>query len=849
MKEVAVLNHVAGMKVGLSFVWKLNKFKYVRLLVGALAILSALSPIPASAQEQEEVRRGPVVIDEDKHDVSAPLRDIVLIGPQQGSRAKPLPHRRPGPTRVGTGPSPAEPSGPSPQVATTNAQNFNGIGTTGFAPPDPNASVGSTQVVETVNDSYQVFNKSNGASELGPVSIGNLWVGFGGVCETGNLSDPVVIYDKAAGRWLISILAFDNTFSTNEECIAVSTTSDATGSFHRYALSFGNDNNDYTKISAWPDAYYLTANIFQFGTSFIGPAACALDRTAMLAGRAATAQCFLFSTNDASLLASDLDGSTAPPANSPNFLMELGTSTTLKLFKFHVDFVTPSHTTLTGPTALTVPSFTDACGGSGGTCIPQPGTSQQLDSLGERLMFRLAYRNFGSHESLVASHSVTAGGGTAVRWYEIRSPNGTPAVFQSGTFAPDTKSRWVPSIAMDQSGDIALGYSLSSSSVFPSIAYTGRVPTDALGTMEAETIILTGSGSQTGGLSRWGDYTSMAIDPVDDCTFWYTNEYLPNNGRFNWATRIASFSFPSCGSSLPGFAVAATPSSRSVVQGNSTTYTATASAVNGSGETVTFSASGLPTGAKANFNPPSVTGSGSSTLTVSTTGSTPAGTHTITISGTSGTVTKSTTVSLTVNPVPTPDFGLSTSPSSVTITQGGRGSSAITIRPVNGFTGSVTFSNSTLPSGVTAAFGPNPATGSSTVTFSASSFARTGTATVSITATSGSLTHTTTVTLTVNPAPNFSLSASPGNVTIRRGNSGTSTITVHRTNGFTGSVAFSASSLPGGVTASFNPTSSTTATTLTLKVSSSANPGTFGVSVRGSSGGLTHSIRISLTVQ
>jgi subtilase family serine protease len=166
-------------------------------------------------------------------------------------------------------------------------------------------------------------------------------------------------------------------------------------------------------------------------------------------------------------------------------------------------------------------------------------------------MFRLAYRNFGSHESLVASHSVTAGGGTAVRWYEIRSPNGTPAVFQSGTFAPDTKSRWVPSIAMDQSGDIALGYSLSSSGVFPSIAYTGRVPTDALGTMEAETIIHTGSGSQTGGLSRWGDYTSMAIDPVDDCTFWYTNEYLPSNGSFNWATRIASFSFPSCGSSLP----------------------------------------------------------------------------------------------------------------------------------------------------------------------------------------------------------------------------------------------------------------------------------------------------------
>ena len=223
---------------------------------------------------------------------------------------------------------------------------------------------------------------------------------------------------------------------------------------------------------------------------------------------------------------------------------------------------------------------------------------------------------------------------------------------------------------MDQAGDIALGYSLSSSSVFPSIAYTGRVPSDAQGTMESETMLLSGSGSQTGGLSRWGDYTSMAIDPVDDCTFWYSNEYLSNTGSFNWATRLASFKFPTCGSTTPDFTIAATPSSQSVTQANSTTYTATIGAVNGFTGTVSLSVtSGLPGGASANFSPASVTGSGNSTLTVSTASTTPAGTYTLTITGSSGS-THSTTVTLIVNSASSQDFSVSASPSSRTVTAG-----------------------------------------------------------------------------------------------------------------------------------------------------------------------------------
>jgi fibronectin type 3 domain-containing protein len=220
-------------------------------------------------------------------------------------------------------------------------------------------------------------------------------------------------------------------------------------------------------------------------------------------------------------------------------------SNKLNLWKFHVDWSTPANSTFSGPTSIPVASFSTAC--NGGTCIPQAGTTQQLDSLADRLMYRLAYRNFGDHESLVVNHSVTAGSVAGIRWYELRNPGGVPSVYQQGTYAPDSTHRWMGSIAMDRVGDIAVGYSASSSVISPGIRYTGRGPGDPLGTLQAETTVLTGGGSQLSGLSRWGDYSSMSIDPVDDCTFWYTNEYLNNSGTFNWSTWIVSFKFPSCG--------------------------------------------------------------------------------------------------------------------------------------------------------------------------------------------------------------------------------------------------------------------------------------------------------------
>ena len=489
------------------------------------------------------------VLQEEKHDVSLPLRDLKssgtgTSGPNIERPLRLIPNSG---NALGHADSVLQ-TNVGPQLATTAGLNFAGVGEGDYgfsdtvAPPDTNGAVGATQYVQWVNLSYAVFDKATGALVFGPVAGNTLWSGFGGGCETNNDGDPIAQYDKAANRWVMTQFSVSTT--PYLQCIAVSTSPDATGTYNRYAFSYGTTEfNDYPKLGVWPDAYYLSFNIYDNGSTFAGSKVCAYDRSAMLAGAAATQQCFQLSTSFGGLLPSDLDGSTAPPTGSPNFFMNFGTNS-LNLWKFHVDFADPTNTALTGPTNIPVASFSPACSG-GGTCIPQSGVSQRLDSLADRLMYRLAYRNFGDHESLVVNHSVTAGSSVGVRWYEIRSPNGTPTVYQQGSYAPDSNYRWMGSIAMDKVGNIAGGYSVSSSSIHPAIRYTGRAVTDTLGTLQAENTILNGTGSQRI-LARWGDYSGMTIDPGDDCTFFYTNEYLKANGRFNWSTQIASFKFPSC---------------------------------------------------------------------------------------------------------------------------------------------------------------------------------------------------------------------------------------------------------------------------------------------------------------
>ncbi|HET8908075.1 MAG TPA: hypothetical protein VFN11_14035 [Ktedonobacterales bacterium] len=508
------------------------------------------------------------------HDVSPPLRDI---------RSKPLLPTIHGdrPLRLlPSGPGGANPQPPGalqtttgPLVGTTSGLSFDGIGDTSntpsnpcnCAPPDTNGAVGATQYVQWVNTAFAVYNKSTGVVAAGFPKAGNvLWSGFGGGCQTNNDGDPVAQYDKIAQRWVMTQFSVSTT--PYLQCVAVSQTSDATGAYNRYSFSYGTTQfNDYPKLGVWPDGYYTTYNIFNNGSTFAGAKLCAFDRASMLTGAAATQQCFQLSTSFGGVLPSDLDGATTtlgaggsglPPAGTPNLMMNFG-SNSLNLWKFHVDWATPANTTLTGPINIPVANFSAACNG-GGSCIPQPGTSNKLDSLADRLMYRLSYRHFADgHESLLVNHSVFVSGSrksqvTGVRWYELRNPSGgtmasgTPVVFQQGTFSPDSTSRWMGSIAQDKLGDLALGYSASSSSVFPSIRYTGRLTTDALGTMEAENSILSGPASQTGTLHRWGDYSAMTVDPVDDCTFWYTSEYIPSTGSFNWSTHIASFKFSGC---------------------------------------------------------------------------------------------------------------------------------------------------------------------------------------------------------------------------------------------------------------------------------------------------------------
>ncbi len=491
----------------------------------------AAGSIPADAAAQ--------VYDAVYHDVSPPLRDILPLPPSAGFHVMPLlpiPHL----PAVSAADPVLQTSAGSPS-ATTLAAGFAGLGygfpgfTVQYIPPDTNGAAGQTQFVQWVNASFAVFDKT-GAVLYGPAAGNTLWSGFGGQCQSNNSGDPIAQFDKVAGRWVMMQPVFKSPYYL---CVAVSATADATGKYYRYAFPVTNFP-DYPKLGVWADGYYVTFNQFK-GNSFLGAMACVLDRGSMLLGNPATMQCFSPGSSFASLLPSDMDGLMLPPNGSPGYYLNFG-SNSLNLWQVHADFITPANSTLSGPTNIPVAAFTEAC--SGGTCIPQTGTSQLLDSLGDRLMYRLAYQNFGTYESLVVNHSVNTGSGnTGVRWYEIRSPGSAPSVYQEGTYAPDAAYRWMGSIAQDNAGNMAVGYSVSSGSMNPGIRFTGRLWGDPLGTLEAEQTIISGTGSQTN-YSRWGDYSSMAVDPTDGCTFWYTTEYLETTGYY-WSTQINYFNFPS----------------------------------------------------------------------------------------------------------------------------------------------------------------------------------------------------------------------------------------------------------------------------------------------------------------
>ncbi len=556
------------------------------LFAGLLALVFVPSDAPPVLAQGP--RFPPVVSQAVKSDRSLPLAQLRAAAAT--ARVRPyLPLRKPSTSPRPSGPAPRDPLVSSQSFATampSPSQSFEGISylsnqnVVGAVPlpPDPNGDIGYDPVsgkryyVQWDNIVFAMWDVTNTPTLVfGPVAGNTLWSGFD-PCGTTNNGDPIVLFDPLAQRWLLSQFSFQNTISGPVgpfyQCIAISTSANPTGSYFRYQFLMSTSLlNDYPKFGVWPDAYYMSTNQFNSSEFFVGARASAFERDKMLTGDP-TAHMVTFdqssvNSNFGGQLPSDFDGLLPPPAGAPNYFVEVdkaGTISpnhdTLAIWQFHVDWANPNNSTfgLSGQPnqVLSVTTFNlMPCITTNMGCVPQPGGAPMLDPIGDRLMYRLQYRKYSDHESLIANHTVDVGGSPSghagIRWYELRKSGSSWSINQQGTFGPDSSSRWMGSIAADAHGNIAVGYSLSSVSVFPSVMYAGRLATDPLGTLpQAEVALATGTGSQLDSSARWGDYSMLAVDPLDDCTFWYTNEYYQVTGFRTWHTRIGAFRFPSC---------------------------------------------------------------------------------------------------------------------------------------------------------------------------------------------------------------------------------------------------------------------------------------------------------------
>ena len=473
-------------------------------------------------------------------------------------------------------------SAPAPALAPPLA-TFEGISNndnfTAFAfrvaPPDTDGDVGPDHYVQIVNLMFRVFDKA-GAPLTAPLKVSSIFAPLGAPCGPRDDGDPIALYDPLADRWMVSqFCTVADPF--NHQVIAISQTPNPAGAWFLYDFMMPNIKfNDYPKFGVWPDAYYMTDNQFnQAGTAFLGAGVFAFDRAKMLAGDP-TASYIYFDVengnpNIGGVLPADLDGLTPPPIGTPGLFAyftadEFGDPADgIRIWDFNADFANPLASTFVerAESPIAVATF-DPRTPAGRDDIEQPPPANSgsfLDAIADRFMFRLAYRNFGTHESLVVNHTVNVSGvnpttpGThraGVRYYELRRPTGGAfSVNEQATFAPDTDNRWMGSAAQDNDGNLAVGYSVSSLTTAPSIRYAARLATDPPnGLFQGETSLVAGSGVQTGTGSRWGDYSALAVDPADDCTFWFTSEYYTAASQatstVGWLTRIGSFVLPGC---------------------------------------------------------------------------------------------------------------------------------------------------------------------------------------------------------------------------------------------------------------------------------------------------------------
>ncbi len=569
----------------------LRSAKFSAAFAGIVLAISLLSHQPAAAQESgadEDQPAAPniasgwvagrtIVNPAVRHDRSEPLPALY-----KAYQIPPRPDRRHftsapvaeptvalAPVTIGPEGSAVEQVKQGSRPAPEPIASFDGLGA-GFSgpqgkadarnPSDNSLAVGPNQIVQIVNSRIAIFTKkgaryaATGTPLFGPVITNTLFAGFGGPCEQQIGGDAVVRYDQLADRWLLVVPIFrkpsDQANAAYGMCYAVSTGPDPMGAYYRYEFSrplFP----DYPRPAIWSDGYYLPTST---GDTVIQKHVCAADRSKMLEGLPASEQCVIIDGVNF-LNASDIDGRRLPPPGMPNLVMAAGgtqlhsvfESDGICVYKFSVNWDDPSKTRLSGPEKIAVAPYHYLCNGQLSKCVPQPGTDVRLDSQGDKLMQRLVYRNYGRYQSIVASHSVdTKAGGGGVRWYEFRlDSQGTPHLYQQGTYAPDGDYRWMPSIGMDRRGDIGVGYSWGSASSYPGQRFAARLASDPKGQMTLhEAVLAEGEASQTTTL-RWEDFTTLDIDPGDDCTFWYVGDYL-KKGQENYSTRIGAWRLPGC---------------------------------------------------------------------------------------------------------------------------------------------------------------------------------------------------------------------------------------------------------------------------------------------------------------
>ena len=447
------------------------------------------------------------------------------------------------------GPStPVDQTSPGSRAALPIVESFDGLG--GAQISDHSLAVGPNHIVHIINTSMAVFTKkgsmygTTGMTLRGPVATNSIFAGFGGRCQSQNSGDAVVRYDQLAQRWVFFLPVFAAPYAM---CYAVSAGADPLGPYHRYEFP-RQLFPDYPRPGIWPDGYYVATSS---GDDVVQKHICAADRIKMLAGQPATEQCF---TRDGVnfLNPADIDGQGLPAPGAPNIVMALGGTQLQNVFEddgvyayqFHVDWATPANSTFTGPVKIPVARYRYLCNGQLSSCVSQPNTTQRLDSQGDKLMQRLVYRKFATHESIVATHSIASGAAGGVRWYEFRvDASGNLHLYQQSTYVPDGNYRWLGSAAMDAKGNIGIGYSFGGSPNYPGQRFAARLAEDPLGILSfRETVIAEGQASQTGML-RWEDYTTTAIDPSDDMTFWYVGDYF-KAGATSRSSRIAAIRVP-----------------------------------------------------------------------------------------------------------------------------------------------------------------------------------------------------------------------------------------------------------------------------------------------------------------